>query len=316
MPIVGVCASGILRLTEFGLKQGERETPMSKKLNMLFGAGAIIAGYIAYNVVPNLFYRRGYTSHEMDLLTIAGHRGGAGLGRENTLSCIERGIEAGADVVEVDVHLTQDGEVVVCHDKSIDRTTNGMGNIADLTLAEVQSFHVVDDAGNPTPEFIPTLAEVLETVSGRCKLLIEIKHQTGRYEVERKVVETVHSFGASEWVSVQSFSDESLAEVHRIDPSIKLEKLLIFRVKGLPAIYDGGFASFDYEKYSYISSFNFYYRSVTRRMIETLHEHGKEVKIWTLVGPEDTPHLPVDGIITDRPDLWRKNRKAGTKKRF
>ncbi len=281
---------------------------MNKKLNMLLGAGAIAAGYVAYNVIPNLFYRRGYTRHEMDELAIIAHRGGAGLGRENTLSCIEHGIEAGADVIEIDVHLTADGEVVVCHDKSIDRTTTGMGNIADLPLAEVQKFHIVDHAGNPTPEHIPTLAEVIEAVAGRCKLLIEVKHENGRYDVERKMVEVVHRYDAQNWVSVQSFSDESLAEVNRIDPVLRLEKLLIFRVKGVPAVFDGGFTAFDYEKYNYVSSFNFYYRSVTRNIIERLHEHGKQVKIWTLAGPEDTPHLPVDGIITDRPDLWRRNR--------
>lgn len=278
---------------------------MNKKLNMLLGVGAIAAGYVAYNVIPNLFYRRGYTRHEMDELTIIAHRGGAGLGAENTLSCIERGIEAGADVIEVDVHLTLDGEVVVCHDKNIDRTTNGMGNIASLALHELQEFYIVDQAGNPTPEHIPTLAEVIDTVAGRSKLLIEIKHESGRYDVERRVVEIVNRYNAQEWVSVQSFSDESLAEVHRLNSELRLEKLLIFRVKGIPAVFDGGFTAFDYDKYEHVSSFNFYYRSVTRSMIERLHKHGKEVKIWTLAGPEDTPHLPVDGIITDRPDLWR-----------
>ena len=282
---------------------------MSRKLNMLLGAGAIVAGYVAYNIIPNLFYRRGFTRHEMDLLTIAAHRGGAGLGLENTLSGIENGIAAGADVIEIDVRLTNDEEVVVCHDRSIDRTTNGVGNIDELTLAEIPSFKVTDASGNPVSECMPTLADVLETVAGRCKLLIEIKHEEGKYAIERKVVELVHKYNACDSVAIQSFSDESLAEIHRLDPSIRLEKLLVFRLKGLPAIFDGGLSVFDYGKYSHVSSFNFYYRSVTRSMIETLHRHGKEVKIWTLAGPGDTPHLPVDGIITDRPDLWRENRR-------
>ena len=136
-----------------------------------------------------------------------------------------------------------------------------------------------------------------------------IKHEEGKYAIERKVVELVHKYNACGSVAIQSFSDESLAEIHRLDPSIRLEKLLVFRLKGLPAIFDGGLSVFDYGKYSHVSSFNFYYRSVTRSMIETLHRHGKEVKIWTLAGPGDTPHLPVDGIITDRPDLWRENRR-------
>lgn len=288
---------------------------MNKKLNILFGVGSIIAGYVAYNVIPNLFYRRGYTFHEMDMLSIIAHRGGAGLGEENTLLCIERGIEAGADVVEVDVHMTSDGEVVVCHDDSIDRTTNGMGRISDLTLEQVQSFRVVDNAGNPTSEHIPTLAEVVNAVAGKCKLLIEIKHEHGRYDIERKVVEIIYDAGISDSVAVQSFSDESLDELHRLDGTLRLEKLVFFGVKGLPKIFDGGFSTFDYAKYTHVSSFNFYYRSLTRRMVDALHSHGKQVKIWTLAGPEDTPHLPVDGIITDRPDLWRSNRNKALLKR-
>lgn len=276
---------------------------------MLFGAGAIMAGYVAYNVIPNLFYRRGYTNHEMDSLTIVAHRGGTGLGQENTLSCIEKGIEAGADMIEFDTRLTLDDEVAVCHDQAIDRTTTGMGNIADLTLAQIQSFKIIDKNGSDTAEHIPSLNEVIETISGRSRLLIEVKHKTGSYALERKIVEIIHRYDISDMVSIQSFSDESLAEIHRIDPVLKLEKLLIFRAKGLPAIFDRNFSNFDYEKYRHIASFNFYYRSITRGIIEKLHKHSKEVKIWTLSGPEDTPHLPVDGIITDRPDLWRTNRK-------
>ncbi len=281
---------------------------MSKKLNILLGAGAIVMGYIAYNIIPNLFYRRGYSNYEMDLLTIVAHRGGAGLGPENTLSCIEMGITDGAEMIEIDVRMTLDGELVACHDKSIDRTTNGMGKICDLTLKELQTFKVVDNSGNITPEHIPTLNEIIETIKGRCKLLVEIKHEAGRYDIERRLVEIIRHYDASQWVSVQSFSDESLAEVHRIDPSIRLEKLIIFRMKGLPVLFDRQFSTFDLRKYDHITSFNFYYRSVTRRLIEKLHSNGKKVKIWTLSGPEDTPHLPVDGIITDRPDLWRNNR--------
>ncbi len=288
---------------------------MNKKINILFGAGAIVAGYVAYNVIPNLFYRRGYTFHEMDMLSIIAHRGGAGLGVENTLSCIERGIAAGADAVEVDVHVTSDGEVVVCHDDSIDRTTNGMGRISDLTLEQVQSFRIVDSAGNPTAEHIPTLAEVVSAVAGKCKLLIEVKHEYGRYDIERKVVQIVHDAGISDNVAVQSFSDESLDELHRLDAALKLEKLVLFRNGGLTKIFGGKFPKFDYKKYAHVSSFNFYYRSLTRRMIDELHSHGKQVKIWTLSGPGDTPHLPVDGIITDRPDLWRANRKKSSNKR-
>ncbi len=97
----------------------------------------------------------------------------------------------------------------------------------------------------------------------------------------------------------ENFSDEALA------PELRLEKLLICRMRGLPMIFDGGFSAFDYDRYRHVSSFNFYANSVTRSIIDDMHAHGKEVKIWTLDSPASAPDLPVDGIITDRPDLWR-----------
>jgi len=75
---------------------------------------------------------------------------------------------------------------------------------------------------------------------------------------------------------------------------------------GIPFIFDGTFNKFSFSKYSYASSFNIYHRAATSGFIKKVRENGKEVKIWTLNEPEKTPDLPVDGIITDRPDLWKK----------
>src|SRR5687767_7844700 len=95
-------------------------------------------------------------------MKIVGHRGAAGLAPENTLASFRRAWELGADIVELDVHLTTDGQVIALHDATLDRTTSGTGPVAVLTLAEVQSL----DAGSQfAPEFagerVPTLAEVL-----------------------------------------------------------------------------------------------------------------------------------------------------------
>ena len=73
----------------------------------------------------------------------------------------------------------------------------------------------------------------------------------------------------------------------------------------IPVIFDGTFSRFDYEKYNYIESFNFFYGGVDDSMIKTMHSHGKEVKIWTLESPDDAVHLAVDAVITNRPDLWQ-----------
>ena len=109
-------------------------------------------------------------------LIVVAHRGGADLGPENSLGCIRKGIAAGAGWVEIDVHLSADGEIVVCHDPSVDRTTDGKGQISGMTYPELRKLRLLDGEGRPTDEHLPTLDEVLDLTKGRVVLLIEIKH--------------------------------------------------------------------------------------------------------------------------------------------
>ena len=106
---------------------------------------------------------------------IIAHRGGALLGTENSLSCIEKGIRTGANMVEVDLHLTADKRIVVCHDQSVNRTTNGKGKIEEMTLEEIQRLRILNHDGTVSNESIPTLEQVLALCKGRCPLLLEIK---------------------------------------------------------------------------------------------------------------------------------------------
>lgn len=270
------------------------------------GSVALVAGYAAVSALSNVFYKKGYTAQEIARLIVVAHRGGAALGPENTLLAIERGIASGADMVEIDIHQTSDGKVVVCHDESIDRTTNGRGLIRDLTFEEIRGFNIVDKDGNVTDQKIPTLDEVLDLIDGKVKLLVEIKRTADIYQgIEQQLVDAIAAHKASSWVVAQSFNDSVLEKLHAISPDLRLEKLWVFKLRGVDDAVDGWVNDYSYEKYNYVSSFNFYYRSVTDSLIDEIHRHGKEVKIWTVGSPADTPHLPVDGIITDHPDLWR-----------
>ncbi len=276
---------------------------MKKTAVCLAAAVAAVAAYTAISLFRNT--PAATTDMEKSKYRIVAHRGGAGLGAENTIECIERGLAAGADAIEVDVHLTADGEVVVCHDATVDRTTDGEGRIDEMTLDRIRRLHVTVD-GQATGMHLPTLAEVFECVGDRAGLLIEIKRRKGEYEgIEAKVLELIRRYGAAERVAVQSFNDTVLERMHELDPSIRLEKLVVFKLAGLPVIFDGGFSRFDLGKYRYVSSFNFYYRAVPRSLPEQLHRSGREVKVWTVEGPEGIAGKPYDGIITNRPDLWR-----------
>lgn len=227
-----------------------------------------------------------------DSLIVVAHRGGAALGIENSLSCIQKGIESGADMIEIDVHLTADGHVVVCHDRTIDRTTNGKGRIEELTLEQIRQYRLLNADGTPSDETIPTLEEVFQTVNGRCDILLEIKKRKDQYKgIEQKVTDLIRKYNIENQMVIQSFNDYVLAEMHRIMPSIRLEKLSF-----LPPI--------NLDRNDYISSFNVYYLFASRRFVNRSHKHGKEVKLWTVNSRNRASRMPVDGIITNDPQLF------------
>ncbi|MFR9594275.1 MAG: glycerophosphodiester phosphodiesterase family protein, partial [Rikenellaceae bacterium] len=189
---------------------------------------------------------------------------------------------------------------------TINRTTTGKGKIEDMTLQEILSYNIVDKYGNETEFKIPTLDELLGFVAGRTKVLIEIKRRKNQYPgLEEAMIELIKKHNAQEWVTVQSFNDSALENTHSLMPEIALEKLFVFRLCGLPYIFDGTFAGFSADKYKHIDSFNIYYRSASKRLVESIHKMGKKVKLWSIKDNNTKiPDVGADGIITDRPDQW------------
>ena len=236
---------------------------------------------------------------------VIAHRGGASLAPENTLLCVGRAIALGVGVVEVDVRLTLDGEVVLMHDARVDRTTNGHGRVASLTFAEIRALSIVDSEGVVTTEPVPTLAELLSFVAGRCQVLIEVKDDDER-GVEQAVLRVVEACNASAWVSVQSFSDGVLGRFCSLGASFPLEKLMVFKLPFIPYIFDGSLCRFSLEKYSYVSSFNINHRFVGKGFVKRLQSGGKMVKVWVVDGSSKKSLQFVDGIITDFPQLWKQ----------
>ncbi|MFE7233582.1 glycerophosphodiester phosphodiesterase [Streptomyces sp. NPDC002405] len=144
----------------------------------------------------------------MNFLTI-GHRGVMGVEPENTLRSFVAAQQAGLDVIELDLHLSKDGALVVMHDDKVDRTTDGSGAIADKTLAELRSL----DAGRG--ERIPLFEEVLDAV--RSPLQAEIKDVSAA----RALAEVLHERDLVSRVEVSSFHDEAIAEVARLVPGVR-----------------------------------------------------------------------------------------------
>lgn len=147
------------------------------------------------------------------------HRGasGGGLAPENTMAAVEKALDIGVDLVEIDIHLTADGHPVVIHDRMVDRTTNGVGYVDTLTLAQVRDL----DAGSWLDlafrgERVPTLAEVLDLCRRRALVLVEAK----TVEAAEEAAVLVRSWRAQSHVIIQSFQGMAVRSVTRLDRRI------------------------------------------------------------------------------------------------
>jgi glycerophosphoryl diester phosphodiesterase len=154
---------------------------------------------------------------------IVAHRGASTEAPENTATAFEAAVGAGAGAVEFDVRVTADGEAVVIHDATVDRTTDGVGPVRDLTLAEVQRLRI----GPGGTEHVPTLGETLRLLSGRIAVDIEIKNVPGEpdFDPDRELaVELVmDALDAAAFVGdviVSSFNPLSLATSRRLRPDV------------------------------------------------------------------------------------------------
>ncbi len=222
------------------------------------------------------------------------HRGSSGTYPENTISAFLAAAEEGADMCELDVQSTRDGAVVVIHDDTVDRTTNGHGAVADLTLQEIQRL----DASFKFPSFrgerIPTLEEVMEAVRGKLGLNIEIKEGA----VERQVCELVRSYDALTNSMVSSFEWKALENVRAIDPEVRVGLLA---EKNRDALIDAGSAMKAY-------AVNPRFDMVDAAFCEKAHAQGLLVLVWTVDVPEAMRILiaaGVDGIMTNYPARLR-----------
>lgn len=215
-------------------------------------------------------------------MRIIAHRGASFFEPENTLRSIKRAMDMGADMVEVDVRLSKDGKLVVIHDATVDRTTNGSGHIKDMSLFELKKL----DAG--LVEQIPTLEEVIELVKDKISLVVEIKIPA----IEDRVVETIQEKGLKD-VLVTSFYHRVVKNVGNIDPSI--ETGIIFACQPLRAwkmALDAG-SEVIFPRHEFVDA----------NMVENAHKHGIFVYPWTIDDPgktKDLIKLGVDGIVTNK----------------
>jgi glycerophosphoryl diester phosphodiesterase len=230
---------------------------------------------------------------------IIGHRGASKYAPENTLAAFKLAVEQAAPAIEFDVKLSADGHVVVIHDPSVTRTTDGRGSVARLSLAELKKL----DAGRWfSPEFtgekIPTLEEVFDTIGHQILMNIEFtNYATPKDRLVREVVELVKTYGIENRVYFTSFLSTNLVRVRKLLPDCGIGYLIY---TGLPRIFQQVIQPSPRE----VDSLNPSRGTVTERMVSRAHGLGRRVLVYTVNDKDEMRHLfniGVDGIFTDDP---------------
>lgn len=226
---------------------------------------------------------------EMEVIKI-GHRGACGYEPENTLRSFLKAVELGCDMIELDVHLCKSGQLVVIHDETVDRTTNGSGRVAGLTLDQLKKL----DAGKG--EQISTLAEVLYALKRKVKVNVELKGPNTAGPVVALIEKTVTQGGWSyDDFLVSSFDHYKLRDVSRLNSRISTGILLRsvpIGVGCLTLAVGACFVVIDF-------------RMLRPEFMEEAHRFGLSVFVYTANGRHDIERVQsfgVDGIISNFPD--------------
>ncbi len=229
---------------------------------------------------------------------IFGHRGFSGKYPENTMLAFRKAVEAGVDGMEFDVQLSKDGEIVIIHDEKVDRTTDGKGNVRDMTLAELKKLDAsAAFKGVYGKNEIPTLREYFDYIKDK-DIISNIELKTGVFVypgIEKKVCDLIAEYGLEEKIILSSFNHETIMRCAEVAPEIKR-----------------GFLSEDW-----LVNFGRYAEEngaacchpncicLHEENVKEMHDRGREINTWTVNEPEDIKRLSslgVDALIGNYPD--------------
>jgi glycerophosphoryl diester phosphodiesterase len=289
---------------------------MNRKKIMLTVVGIILAIAIVLRILakpaPDAAY---YTNPRPDVMVIA-HQGGDGIWPGDTMYAFEKAVETGADVLEMDAHITKDGEIVLMHDEKVDRTTDGSGLIEDLTLAELKqldgAYKWTNDDGQTFPYRgqgiqVPTLRELFEKFPDM-RYVIEIK--LTKNPIDKPLCNLIHEMNMQEKVVVASFHDDAMALFRATCPEVATSasrsEVTKFVIMG--KVFLSGWDSPQYQSLQvpWEKSESKNIPIMTVRFIRESHAKNLHVEPWTVDDPELMKQYiqwGVDGIMTDRPDL-------------
>ncbi len=250
--------------------------------------------------------------NEKSSFLVFAHRGGGGLYPENTLEAFQNSVNLGVDFLELDIHSTKDGKIVVMHDSTVNRTTNGNGKISEITLADLKKldagYNFSTDKGQTFPFrdkniTVSTLAEIFDNFPNK-KINIEIK--PAETSIIKPFCDLLREKNMTEKVIISSFRQEVLDNFRQSCPEIatsasssEIFKFLVYQKLGLAENYRPKFQALQIpQKFGR-------FQIVTKNFIESAHKLNLQVHVWTINESVDMKRLielGVGGIMTDYPD--------------
>jgi len=243
------------------------------------------------------------TIHNTDnKMTWVAHRGIATQFPENTMLAFKAALSKNIDILEIDVHRTLDNYLVVIHDNTIDRTSNGTGKVKDMTLQQLQQFdYGITKDTKYTGQIIPTLDEVLKLLTVHSqKLLIELKQPHDYPGIEEELIDKLNILQiAKDKVIIQSFNQNSMKKIFELDEGYELGVLISRRKYWYKQPAFKKIAT--YAKY-----INPHYKLVTKRFVNKAHRYKLKVMPYTINERPQSKALEklgIDGIISDNPNV-------------
>lgn len=219
-----------------------------------------------------------------------GHRGAKAYVAENTIASIKKGLEIGVDGIEIDVHRCASGELVVFHDFTLDRMTNGQGDVSQHTLTQLKQLRVEDQFT------IPTLEEVLSTIDRKCLLNVELKGKHTAKETCNVIDSFMSNYGwSSEDFIISSFQHHELETVFKINPNLRLGVLTKASVTD----------ALEFAKTVNAYALHPNFALLTNENVKRAQDENYKVITWTVNDKNTIKRMTsygVDAIISDNPD--------------
>jgi glycerophosphoryl diester phosphodiesterase len=242
---------------------------------------------------------------------VAAHRGGALLWPENSSTAFRNALALNVDLLETDVHLTSDGEVVIVHDPTLDRTTTGQGPVSSISKTALASVRLKGLDGAPTADGVPTLASLLELMTPwRAGLLLEIKVDADRRRypgIEEKVLEQVKARGLLDRTPIMGFQPETIRRVRELEP--RAQTVLLVTRAYVDRQRAGVKEIVRWTTECGAATLGIQHSALDARLIAAARDAKVRVAAWTVNEESDIQraiNVGADVVISDRPDLAMK----------